>query len=69
LIANLTIAWVILTSPRDYYNILSPTLDDWLALGFRVLLGVIGALIYTYYRFGPASKRVNYSRAVSENSA
>jgi APA family basic amino acid/polyamine antiporter len=65
LIANLTIAWVILISPREY-NILSPSSDNWFTLGFTALLGVIGTLIYAYYRFGPSSKQVDHSAIFSE---
>lgn len=66
LIANLTIAWVILISPQDAYNILSPSPDNWLTLGFTGLIGVIGALIYAYYRFGTPSKQVDHPAIFSE---
>jgi APA family basic amino acid/polyamine antiporter len=62
LTANFIITWVILTSPRgDVYNILSPTSDNLYALGFDALLGVIGCLIYAWYRFGLSRKEVDYS--------
>jgi len=66
LIANVVIAWLILTSPLDAYNILSPTPANWFALEFTGLLGVIGALIYAYYRFGPSRKEIDYSSIFSE---
>jgi APA family basic amino acid/polyamine antiporter len=66
LIGNLSIAWVILTSPSGAYNILSPNSDNWFTLQFTALLGVIAALIYAYYRFGPSSKQVDYSAIFSE---
>lgn len=66
LIANLMIAWLILTSPQDAYNILSPTPDNLFALEFTGLLGVIGGLIYAYSRFGPSRKKIDYSTIFSE---
>ena len=66
LIANLVIAWLVLTSPRDLYSILSPTPANWFALEFTAFLGVIGALIYAYYRFRPSSKEIDYSRIFSQ---
>lgn len=66
LIANLVIAWLILISPDEYYNILSPTPANWFALEFTVFLGVVGSLIYAYYRFGPSSKEIDYSRIFSQ---
>ncbi|MGA8905566.1 MAG: hypothetical protein WB661_11245 [Candidatus Bathyarchaeia archaeon] len=45
LIANLVIAWTVLTSPLDVYNILSPTHANWYALEWAAVLGIIGALI------------------------
>jgi amino acid transporter len=66
LIGNLIIAWTILTSPRDAYNIFAPTSDNWFVIEFTVAVGIIGALIYAYYRYGPPSKRVDYSTIFSE---
>jgi APA family basic amino acid/polyamine antiporter len=66
LTANLVIAWLVLTTPLGSYNILSPTPANWFALEFTGLLGVIGALIYAYYRFGPSRKEVDYSTIFSE---
>lgn len=66
LIANLVIAWLVLTGPQDAYNILSPTSDNWFAIGFTVFLGAIGTLIYAYYRFGPSKKEVDYQTIFSE---
>jgi hypothetical protein len=66
LIANLIIAWLILTSPLDAYDILAPTSANWFTLGFTLLLGVAGGLIYAYYRFGPSRKEVHYSTIYSE---
>lgn len=66
LIGNLVIGWVILASPQDSYNILSPTPDNWFALEFTAFLGIIGALIYGYYRLGPSSKKVDYSKIFTE---
>jgi len=66
LIANLIIAWLFLTSPKDSYNILSPTSDNWFAIGFTVLLGAIGTLIYAYYKFGPSKKKIDYQTVFSE---
>ena len=66
LIANLIIAWTILTSPEDAYNILAPISANWYALESTLVLGVIGALIYTYYRYGPPSKHLDHSGIFSE---
>lgn len=66
LIANLVIAWSILTSPQDSYNILSLTPANWFALQFTAFLGIIGTLIYAYYRFGPPRKERDYSAIFSE---
>jgi APA family basic amino acid/polyamine antiporter len=66
LIANLIIAWLILASPYEDYNILSPTTESWYALGFTLLLGVIAGLVYVYYRFGSSRKKVDYEAVFSE---
>ncbi len=66
LIANLIIGWAVLTSSTDSYNILAPNSDNWYALGFDLLLGVIGVAIYGYYRWGPSKKHVDYSGIFSE---
>jgi len=66
LIGNLIIAWAILTSPQDAYNIFAPTSDNWFSIEFTVALGIIGALIYAYYRYGPPSKKIDYSTIFSE---
>jgi len=66
LIVNLVIGWAVLVSPADSYNILAPNSDNWFAIGFTVLLGVIGCLIYTYYRLGPPGKKVDYSTIFSD---
>jgi len=66
LIANLVIAWTILTSPQDAYSILVPVSANWYALGSTAVFAIIGALIYAYYRHGPPSKRLDYSAVFSE---
>jgi len=66
LVANLVIGWTVLTSPQDAYNIISPTPDNWFALGFTALLGIIGSVIYGYYRFGPSSKTRDFSAIFSD---
>lgn len=66
LIGNLSIAWVILTSPTYAYNILSPGSNNWFILESTAVVGVIGALIYAYYRFGSPSKQVDHSAIFSE---
>jgi len=65
-VANLTIAWLILTSPQDAYNILAPTSANWYALGSTALFGIIGAVIYAYHRYGPPKKQFNYSAIFRE---
>jgi amino acid transporter len=66
LTANLVIAWLILTSPQDAYNILAPVSANWYALGSTVVFGIIGALIYVYYRYGRPSKHLDYGGIFSE---
>jgi amino acid transporter len=66
LIANLIVGWTVLTSSADSYNILAPNSDNWYALGFDLLLGIIGAAIYGYYRWGLSKKQVNYATIFSE---
>jgi amino acid transporter len=62
--ANLVLDWMILTAPQDSYNILAPTGDNWFAIGFTVLLGVAGVLMYAYYKYG--HKDVDYSTIFTE---
>ncbi len=62
--ANLVLDWVILTAPQDSYNILAPNSDNWFAIGFTVLLGLIGAGMYIYYKY--AKKDVDYSTIFAE---
>ncbi len=62
--ANLVLDWIILTAPQDSYNILAPTSDNWFAIGFTVLLGVVGAVMYAYYKYG--KKDVDYSTIFAE---
>jgi len=66
LVGNIIIAWMILASPQDAYNILAPTSDNWYTIGFTILLSVIGSLIYAYYRYGPARRKVDFSAIFSE---
>jgi amino acid transporter len=62
--ANLVLDWMILTAPQDSYNILAPTMDNWFAIGFTLLLGVLAAVVYWYYKF--AKKDVDYSTIFTE---
>ena len=62
--ANLVLDWMILTAPQDSYNILAPTSDNWFAIGFTVLLGIVGAVMYAYYKYG--KKDVDYSTIFAE---
>jgi cbb3-type cytochrome oxidase subunit 3 len=55
---------MILTAPQDSYNILAPTMDNWFAIGFTLLLGVLAAVVYWYYKF--AKKDVDYSTIFTE---
>ena len=66
LIANLIISWTVLTIPQDSYNVLSATHDNFFALGFDILVGLIGCLIYVYYRYGPKRKETDYFAIFSE---
>ena len=63
-VANLVLDWMILTAPQDSYNILAPTSDNWFAIGFTVLLGVVGVVMYLYYKYG--HKDVDYSTIFTE---
>jgi len=58
-IANLVLDWMILTAPQDSYNILAPTSDNWFAIGMTILIGVIAAGVYLYYK--KAHGDVDYS--------
>jgi len=62
--ANLVLDWMILTAPQDSYNILAPTGDNWFAIGFTVVLGLVGAAMYWYYKYG--KKDVDYSTIFTE---
>jgi amino acid transporter len=62
--ANLVLDWMILTAPQDSYNILAPTGDNWFAIGFTVALGLVGAAMYWYYKYG--KKDVDYSTIFTE---
>jgi len=64
--ANLLLDWMILTAPAGSYSLLSPTSDNWFALGFGILMGIIGVLIYCYYKYGPPSKAVDYRTIYSD---
>jgi len=59
--ANLVLDWMILTAPVGSYNLLAPTADNWFALGFAVLFGILGACVFAYYKYGPSRKQVDYS--------
>jgi len=65
LVANLVIGWEVLTSIFDD-NMLAPGYYNWLALGFNLLFVLIGAAIYTYYKWGPRKKQVDYAQIFSE---
>jgi len=64
-IANLILDYMILTAPQDSYNV-GPNMgtDNWFAIGFTVLLGLVGALMYLYYKYG--KKDVDYSTIFAE---
>lgn len=66
LIANLVIAWTILTSPLDAYSILAPVSANLYALGTTIVFGIIAALIYLYHRHGPPSRRLDYNGIFSQ---
>jgi amino acid transporter len=66
IIGNLIIAWAILTSNQDAYYIFSPNAADWFTIEFTIVVTVILAAIYAYYRLSPPSKRVDYSAIFSE---
>jgi hypothetical protein len=61
--ANLVLDWMIPTAPCSY-NILSPTSDNWFAIGLAVLLGIVGAVMQAYYKYG--KKDVGYSTIFAE---
>jgi len=63
-VANLVLDWMILTAPQDSYNILAPTSDNWFAIGFTVVLAILGAGMYLFYKYG--HKDVDYSTIYSE---
>ena len=64
-IANLILDYMILTAPQDSYNV-GPNMngDNWFAIGFTVVLGVLGILMYAYYKYG--KKDVDYSTIFAE---
>jgi amino acid transporter len=63
--ANLVLDYMILTAPQDSYNIgPNMTADNWFAIGFTVLLGVVGVLMYAYYKYG--KKDVDYTTIFTE---
>jgi amino acid transporter len=64
--ANLVFGWLVLASPLDSYNILAANSDNLFALGFDILLGLSGAVIYGYYRWGPPRKEIDYATIFSE---
>jgi amino acid transporter len=64
--ANLFLDWMILTAPYGSYNMLAPTADNWFAISFTVFLGVVGVLMYGWYKWGPARKEVDYSTIFTE---
>ena len=66
LVANLIIAWTILTSPQDAYSILAPIEANWYALESTLVFAIIAGLIYAYYTYGRPGKRVDYLRVFSE---
>jgi APA family basic amino acid/polyamine antiporter len=63
-IANLVLDWMILSAPQDAYNILAPSSDNLFAIGFTVLLGIIGVAMYSYFKYG--KKDVDYSTIFAE---
>ena len=65
-VANLVLDWMILTAPAGSYNLLAPSSDNWFALGFGVLMAIIGMFMYWYYKYGPAGKGVDYRTIYSE---
>jgi len=66
LVANLVIAWLILTSPQDAYNILAPVSANWYALAATAIFAIIAVLIYVCYRYGRSGKLIDYGEVFSE---
>ncbi|HUK50463.1 MAG TPA: APC family permease [Terriglobales bacterium] len=64
-IANLVLDYMILTAPQDSYNV-GPNMtgDNWFALGFSIALGILGLLMYAYFKYG--KKDVDYSTIFAE---
>jgi APA family basic amino acid/polyamine antiporter len=66
-LANLVLDYMILTAPQDSYNVgPNMTSDNWFAIGFTVFLGIIGLLMYGWYKWGPAKKEVDYTTIFTE---
>lgn len=63
--ANLVLDYMILTAPQDSYN-LGPNMTEgnWFAIGFTVLLGIVGVAMYAYYKYG--KKDVDYTTIFTE---
>jgi APA family basic amino acid/polyamine antiporter len=65
--ANLVLDYMILTAPQDSYNVgPNMTSDNWFAIGFTILLGIVGLLMYGWYKWGPAKKEVDYTTIFTE---
>lgn len=63
--ANLVLDYMILTAPQDSYNIgPNMTADNWFAIGFTVLLGIVGLAMFAYYKYG--KKDVDYTTIFTE---
>ena len=67
LVANLVLDYMILTAPQDSYNV-GPNMtgDNWFAILFTVALGIVGILMYGWYKWGPSKKNVDYSTIFAE---
>ncbi len=66
-VANLVLDYMILTAPQDSYNVgPNMTSDNWFAIGFTLLLGVIGLAMYGWYKWGPSKKQVDYTTIFTE---
>ena len=64
--ANLLLDWMILTAPAGAYDVLAATSDNWFALGFAIVMCLVGIGIFAYYKYGPSGKGVDYSTIYSQ---
>jgi len=68
-LGNFVGVYIMLTAPTYSFNFgawPNMTADNWFCVGFTLAIAILSYLVYAYYKYGPASKTVDYRTIFTE---